>query len=204
MIAIIDYGMGNLRSVVKAFQRINVNVAVTSVPQEIEKASAIVLPGVGHFAKGMEQLQKLHLKEIICEQVFVKKKKILGICLGMQLLTNRSEEGNAEGFCLIDAETKHFKNFLKSGDLKIPHMGWNTIKIKTETDFSAGISEEDFFYFVHSYYVECKNMEDVIFSTEYGSEIHSGFRHENIYGLQFHPEKSYDPGLKLLSNFSKL
>lgn len=204
MIAIIDYGMGNLRSVVKAFQRINVNVAVTSDAQEIEKASAIVLPGVGHFAKGMEQLLKLHLMEIICEHVAVKKKKILGICLGMQLLTNRSEEGNAKGLCLIDAETKHFKNILTSGDLKIPHMGWNNLKIKNETDFSAGISEEDFFYFVHSYYVECKNMEDIIFSTEYGSEFHSGFRHENIYGLQFHPEKSYDPGLKLLSNFSKI
>jgi glutamine amidotransferase len=201
MIAIIDYGMGNLRSVVKAFQRINANVLVTSVAQEIEKASAIVLPGVGHFATGMEQLRKLKLKEIICEQVVVKKKKILGICLGMQLLTNKSEEGNAEGLCLIDAETKHFNNFLKSGDLKIPHMGWNNIKIKIKTDFSAGISEEDFFYFVHSYFVECRNDRDVIFSTEYGIEFHSGFRHENIYGLQFHPEKSYDPGLKLLSNF---
>lgn len=203
MIAIIDYGMGNLRSVVKAFQRINVNIAVTSVPQEIEKASAIVLPGVGHFAMGMEQLRKLQLKEIISEQVVVEKKKILGICLGMQLLTNWSEEGDAEGLGLIDAETKHFNNFLKPGGLKIPHMGWNTLKIKDHTDFTAGISEEDFFYFVHSYYVECRNIEDVIFSTEYGIEFHSGFRHENIYGLQFHPEKSYDPGLKLLSNFSK-
>ncbi len=203
MIAIIDYGMGNLRSVVKAFQRINVNVLVTSVPQEIEKASAIVLPGVGHFAKGMEQLRKLHLEEIIYEQVVEKKKKILGICLGMQLLTNRSEEGHAEGLCLIDAETKHFNNFIKPGYLKIPHMGWNTIKIKDQTDVTAGISEEYFFYFVHSYFVECRNLKDVIFSTKYGIEFHSGFRHENIYGLQFHPEKSYDPGLKLLSNFSK-
>jgi glutamine amidotransferase len=201
MIAIIDYDMGNLRSVVKAFQRINANVLVTSVAQEIEKASAIVLPGVGHFATGMEQLRKLKLKEIICEQVVVKKKKILGICLGMQLLTNKSEEGDAEGLCLIDAETKHFKNFFTSGDLKIPHMGWNTLKIKDQSDFTAGISEEGFFYFVHSYFVECRNDRDVIFSTEYGIEFHSGFRHENIYGLQFHPEKSYDPGLKLLSNF---
>ena len=201
-IVIIDYGMGNLRSVQKAFQRININAVVTYKPQAIAKADKIILPGVGHFAQGIKNLAISGFIDPINEAVLVKKKSVLGICLGMQLLTDHSEEGNLNGLGLVKGNVRKFPPPKKG--LKIPHMGWNSLIAKKTSDLNSGLSQDDFVYFVHSYYVSCSNTDDVLFQTEYDFIFDSAFQHENIIGFQFHPEKSHKTGLKLLSNFVKL
>jgi glutamine amidotransferase len=202
MITIIDYGMGNLRSVQKAFQRINVSAIVTDKPTDIAKADKIILPGVGHFAQGMKNLADSGFIDAIKDAVIVKKKIILGICLGMQLLTEHSEEGNVNGLGLIKGNVRKFPTPKK--ELKIPHMGWNSLISRKISNLNFGIAQDDFVYFVHSYYTSCNNKDDVLFQTEYGIMFDSAFQHENIVGFQFHPEKSHQTGSKLLSNFVKL
>jgi glutamine amidotransferase len=150
----------------------------------------------------MEQLEQLGLIEVLNKVVLLDKKPILGICLGMQLMTNFSEEGNVNGLGLIDAQTRKFKQQDKS--LKIPHMGWNTVQFKKESNLRNHIRQDPRYYFVHSYFVECNKNEDILCSTYYGKEFVSGFQHENIFGLQFHPEKSHKFGMELLANFCKL
>lgn len=202
MIIIVDYGMGNLRSVSKAFERINVRAEVSNDVEHILKAEKIVLPGVGHFKKGIESLIKTGLAEVLNRKVIQEKVPILGICLGMQLMTDFSEEGNVPGFGWIKAKTNKF-TFSTNG-LKIPHIGWNSISIKKENKLLAGLNEEDLFYFVHSYFVSCENGEDILSETNYGNDFVSAISKDNIYGCQFHPEKSHDAGLHLLRNFANL
>lgn len=202
MIVIIDYGMGNLRSVQKAFERIKVPVFISSDKTEIPKADKIVLPGVGNFERGITNLRSIGLFDTLNEVVIEYKIPILGICLGMQLMTEFSEEGNVEGFGWIKARTKKFV-FDRAG-LKIPHMGWNNINVVRDNIITNNISPDNLFYFVHSYYVSCENQGDVLATTNYGASFVSSFQKENIYGCQFHPEKSHDAGLKMLKNFSEL
>lgn len=199
MIAIINYGMGNLRSVQKAFERLGLQADIVSDPGQLHKASKIILPGVGHFAKGMNNLRESGLADAIREEVLITQKPILGICLGMQLMTNSSEEGNCEGLCFLDAETVRFPS--GSNSFKIPHMGWNEIKPVKESSLLAGIDKKSLMYFVHSYFVKCHQEKDVLFSTDYGLPFDAGFEHKNIVGFQFHPEKSHKAGLQLLKNF---
>jgi len=198
-IAIINYGMGNLRSVQKAFERIGIQADIVSDPGHFQNASKIILPGVGHFGKGMKNLKESGMADAIKEEVIMKQKPILGICLGMQLLTNFSEEGNCEGLGLVDAETVRFPS--GPAGLKIPHMGWNEIKPVKESGLNLGIDKDCFMYFVHSYFVKCHQEKDVLFSADYGITFDAGFEHENITGVQFHPEKSHKSGLQLLKNF---
>jgi imidazole glycerol-phosphate synthase subunit HisH len=202
MIVIIDYGMGNLRSVQKAFQRLNCPVLISRDINEIEKADKLVLPGVGHFAKGMNNLNEYNLINILNYKVNQAKTPVLGICLGMQLMTSFSEEGNINGLNWIDARTVrfNFSNLPDQSICKIPHMGWNNITVAKHNLFSS-ITDSDFFYFVHSYYVKCNNDNDVLFRTNYNIDFDSGFIKDNIIGVQFHPEKSHSSGLKLLKNF---
>lgn len=202
MIVIIDYGMGNLRSVQKAFERIKVPVLITSDKMAILKADKIVLPGVGNFERGITNLKSNGLFDTLNEAVTENKIPILGICLGMQLMTEFSEEGNAEGFGWVKAKTKKFV-FEKSG-LKIPHMGWNNLLVKNNESLFKGINEKNFFYFVHSYYVTCEDEIDVLAETNYGYKFVSAFNKGNIWGCQFHPEKSHDAGLTVLRNFTNL
>jgi imidazole glycerol-phosphate synthase subunit HisH len=199
MLVIIDYGMGNLHSVYKAFRRIGADVLVTGQVKDIEKADKLVLPGVGHFKKGMENLIQKGLDLIIKEKA-AKQTPMIGICLGMQLLTNYSEEGNVGGLSLIDATTIHFKNWGIENKYKIPHIGWNTIDCAGSSSVLKGLHNE-VMYFVHSYAVRCNNLTEVICSTNYGVDFHSGFQKDNIIGVQFHPEKSHKAGLELLKNF---
>jgi glutamine amidotransferase len=200
MVVIIDYGMGNLRSVQKAFERIKVPVKVSSNIADILSADKLVLPGVGNFAKGVSNLNERKIYEVLNEVVLNKKKPILGICLGMQLMTEFSEEGNSNGFGWIAAKTQKF-NFHSDG-LKIPHMGWNNIFIKKNDLLYEGVGQDTFFYFVHSYFITCKDESDIITETNYGINFVSSFRKDNVYGCQFHPEKSHDAGLMLLRNFA--
>jgi glutamine amidotransferase len=200
MICIIDFGMGNLHSVYKAFKRVGAEVQIITSPSGIEKYDKIILPGVGDFKKGMFNLKSAGFIESINQQVIENKIPILGICLGMQLLTTYSEEGDAEGLDLINAKTIHFKNLGIPENLKIPHIGWNNIIKCSSTELLSG-SENEMVYFVHSYAVICNNPVNVICETNYGVTFHSGIQKENIYGLQFHPEKSHKVGLCILKNF---
>lgn len=202
MITIIDYGMGNLRSVQKAFERIRVLANISSDVSEILNAEKLVLPGVGHFAQGISNLKQKGLFNTLNEAVIEKKKPILGICLGMQLMTEYSEEGNCEGFGWINANTNRFT--FNTNGLKIPHMGWNNLSVKNSDSIFRGISAENFFYFVHSYFISCKNESDILTETMYGNNFVSSFQKGNIFGCQFHPEKSHDKGLQVLKNFAEI
>jgi imidazole glycerol-phosphate synthase subunit HisH len=201
MIFIIDYGMGNLRSVQKAFERIKVPVKVVNDPCCLSEADKILLPGIGHFVQGMKNLEQSGFADAIKEAVLVKQIPILGICLGMQLMTNQSEEGDFSGLGFINAKTIKFPPGI---GIKIPHMGWNSIKFLKNSDLTAGIQQDTLVYFVHSYFVQCLHSEDRLFTTDYGVSFDSAFHHQNIIGFQFHPEKSHIIGLNLLKNFAKL
>lgn len=198
MIVIVDYGLGNLGSVKKAINRVGYGCLVSNNPDEIKSADKLILPGVGNFKVGIENLKSKNLVKILEEEVLEKKKPILGICLGMQLMTSSSEEGLCEGLNWVGGFTQRFPD---SDNLKIPHMGWNTLRFENHHTIYNEISEQDFFYFVHSYYVTGVEPKYKISETEYGLGFVSSFAKENIIGCQFHPEKSHDAGLKLLRNF---
>ena len=198
MIVVVDYGMGNLRSVSKALESVGAKTKVTSKPEDIISASAIVVPGVGAFRRGMDNLRKYGLSSVIIESIN-KNKPFLGICLGLQLLFTESEEhGICKGLNIIEGNVRKF-----STQVKIPHMGWNQIKVKTTTLFD-GIPDNSYFYFDHSYYVEPKDKNTVIATTEYGENFASAVNKDNVWGVQFHPEKSSTLGLKILKNFAEL
>lgn len=202
MIHIVDYQMGNLRSVQKAFERIGAPSRMTGDPEEITKARKLILPGVGHFSQAMDILTSSGLSDALNQAVRVHKTPILGICLGMQLMTEFSEEGAADGFGWVKGRTSKFT--FADPALKIPHMGWNRLSPKKQSQLMQGVSTEDYFYFVHSYFVTCDDPEDVLTGTQYGNTFVSAFQHGHIYGCQFHPEKSHDAGLGILKNFSDM
>ena len=200
MIAIIDYGMGNLGSVKKKMDRIGVKSIITSDAQEIKNSNKIILPGVGHFAKAVSEIKSRGLWDLLSEQVQAEKKTILGICLGMQLMVKSSEEGNSEGFGWIDAKVIRFK-VSDTTRYKIPHMGWNTTNPTKDSSLFERINSNSEFYFVHSYHVQCNNPDDILAETNYDYNFTSAFQKANIFGVQFHPEKSHDAGEILLRNF---
>ena len=201
MIVIVDYGLGNLVSVKNMLKKLGIESTITDKKEAIEKAKKIILPGVGAFDNGMNLIKQKGLLEVLNQKATVEKIPVLGICLGMQLLTKGSEEGIEKGLGWVDAQTIKF-NFTDRV-LKIPHMGWSYIDVKKENKL---IRKEDKhrFYFVHSYYVKCNNENDIIANCNYGNEFTCILNHENIYGAQFHPEKSLKFGMELLNNFSKL
>ncbi len=200
MIAIVDYGMGNLKSVEKGFLKVSCEAQVTSDPSVIEKAKGIVIPGVGAFRDCINRLKQLKLVDVIYKSI-EKGKPYLGICLGLQLLFTESEEfGRYEGLDIIKGKVKRFPEM----GLKIPHMGWNRVHIKRSPTVFEEIPDGSYFYFVHSYYVEPEDPSVVAATTEYGIEFTSMVWHDNIIAMQFHPEKSQTLGLKVLEGFGKL
>lgn len=203
MITIVDYGMGNLGSIFNMFKKIGVQSKITSDKIEIEKASKILLPGVGSFDAAMSKIKELDFQSLLNFKALEEKIPVLGICLGMQLLTNSSEEGNLPGLGWIPAETLKFK-FDANQNLKIPHMGWNMVQKNRSSKLIDDFEEEARFYFVHSYYVKCKNDANSILKTNYGFTFDSVIQKDNIYGAQFHPEKSHKFGMKLFKNFSEI
>lgn len=202
-VIILDYGMGNLHSVKKKLQRIGVNAEVSNNPSKIVGASKLFLPGVGHFSKAILNLKTLNLHDALNEAVLVKKTPILGICLGLQLMAKISEEGKVEGFGWFDAEVVHF-NIQDQLKHKIPHMGWNNVKNNKKSLLFDGIPESQEFYFVHSYHIKSNNEEEILATSEYEYSFVSALEKDNIYGVQFHPEKSHDLGEKMLANFLKI
>ncbi|HWO42440.1 MAG TPA: imidazole glycerol phosphate synthase subunit HisH [Candidatus Eisenbacteria bacterium] len=200
MIAIIDYGMGNLRSVQKGFEKVGYRAVVTRAAGEIAAAAGVVLPGVGAFRACMENLERFGLIEPIREAV-KSQKPFLGVCLGFQLLFSESEEfGRQKGLDLIPGRVV---KFAPDGGLKIPHMGWNTIEKRTPTLFLDGIPSGAFAYFVHSYYVVPEDRSLVATTTEYGCEFASSIATDHLFATQFHPEKSQEVGLRMLENFGR-
>ena len=197
-IKIINYGLGNLRSIQRAFSRIGYNSEITDSLKELQSSDKLILPGVGYFSTGINNMHEIGLIDTLNELVLVKKRHILGICLGMQLFTRYSEEGDVNGLKWINLNTKRFP----VSNLKVPHIGWNTATPIKNNDLFKGIDENSKFYFVHSYYVE-KTIEntDTLTTTDYGIEFNSSLSKDNIFATQFHPEKSQKPGLKLLENF---
>ncbi len=198
MLLLVDYGMGNLRSVSKALEKVGFSVKVSSDPEEVKKAEVLVLPGVGAFRDAMENLKKLGLlKEII--RHIEKGKPYMGICLGLQLLFERSYEfGETEGFGVLEGEV-----VLLPPKVKVPHIGWNQLWKQKPSDLLNGIKEGEYFYFVHSYHVVPKRQDIVLTTTDYGIDFVSSIEYENIFAVQFHPEKSQKAGLRLLENFRR-
>ncbi len=200
-VAIIDYEAGNLRNVQKAIEKFNINAEIISDGEELVHYDSIVLPGVGSFYHGMNKLIERNFKKLIREEVLVKKKPFLGICLGMQLMGKKGEEGETcEGLNILPFEVKHF------GDtkLRIPHIGWNNIKKNPNSKLLYDIPDNSDFYFVHSYHIDKIEKKYVSGICEYGIEFVAAIESENIFGTQFHPEKSQQYGLKIIENFLKI
>jgi glutamine amidotransferase len=201
MIVVVDYGMGNLRSVQKGFENVGSPAIISRDPLEIAKADRLVLPGVGAFPECMRNLSRLDLVDPILE--FIQSgKPFLGICLGLQLLFDESEEfGTHEGFKVIRGRVKAFD---RNMGLKIPHMGWNNVTFKKDVPIFRGIPDGSFFYFVHSYYVDPEISSDIAAESKYGITFTCAIARDNIFAVQFHPEKSQEIGLRVLRNFSKI
>jgi imidazole glycerol-phosphate synthase subunit HisH len=205
LIAIIDYGMGNLRSVQKGFEAVGAEAIITSDSQKILSANSVVLPGVGAFKACMDNLEKFDLIDTVKKSV-QSGKPFLGICLGLQLLFSQAEEfGSVSGLDILKGKVVGFKDAPNSGDpLKIPHMGWNNVEVKPSHPLFDSVPNQSYFYFVHSYYVVPEDKATVATTTNYGVDFVSGVHQENIHAFQFHPEKSQQLGLTVLKNFSKL
>ena len=201
MITIIDYGMGNIGSLQNMIKRVGGTSISTSDPIEILSAQKLILPGVGHFGQAMERLVNLKLVDILNEAVIQRHIKILCICLGAQLATQSSEEGIKPGFGWIDGKTIRFQ---LGNEYRLPHMGWNDIKLQKESRLFTGMPENPRFYFVHSYHLALEQKEDILAETEYGYKFTAAFEHENIYGMQYHPEKSHKYGMCIMNNFVEL
>ena len=197
MIVIVDYGMGNLHSVLHKIQKITPDVKLSSMPGDIDQADKLILPGVGQYAAGMKNLKEYGLIEPLNQKVLKDRTPILGICLGMQIFTDYGEEGGANGLGWIRGRTIR----LNPPNLPIPHVGWNTIKLKKETRLFDDLTPDYRYYFTHSYHVVCEDASDVLATTVYGQEFTSAIQKNNIIGTQFHPEKSHIAGVGVLNNF---
>jgi glutamine amidotransferase len=204
MVIIINYGMGNLGSIVNMFKKIGVTAKVSSTEEDITTAERIVLPGVGAFDTGMARLNELGLIPLLNENIIKREVPVLGLCLGMQLITRGSEEGNQPGLGWIAADTIRFRFDPKSNGLKIPHMGWNTVRVMSSHKLFNQLTEDARFYFVHSYHVVCDHPENILAYTEHGYEFASAIQCGNVMGVQFHPEKSHRFGMQLLRNFMEI
>jgi imidazole glycerol-phosphate synthase subunit HisH len=205
MITIIDYGLGNINAIHTVYKNLNIPVTVVSKPSDLDNAEKLILPGVGTFDFAMDKLNKSGLRDKLNKLVNDNDVPILGICVGMQMMAENSEEGQMDGLGWVKGDVLHFKH-IKSDDKKmdVPHMGWNSITPKIENPLIAGLSKDSYFYFLHSYYCEVHDDTIIVSSTKYGNDFVSTINDGNIYGVQFHPEKSHQFGIQLLKNFSEL
>jgi len=198
---IVDFGMGNLRSIQHKLEGIGVKAVVSRDAGDVESADRLILPGVGHFAHGMENLRQSGLLDVLNHRVLQDKIPVLGICLGMQLFSGWSEEGEVKGLGWIEATTRRFEKSRMFVSCRIPHVGWNGIKAVGENGLLDGVADGQEFYFTHSYHVCCDNAANVVATTNYGYDFVSIVRRENIVGVQFHPEKSHEEGMIIVKNF---
>ncbi|MCD4731272.1 MAG: imidazole glycerol phosphate synthase subunit HisH [Bacteroidales bacterium] len=202
MITIVNYGMGNVASIANMLKRIGTESLITSEISDIENANKLILPGVGSFDAAVKELKTRKLWSTLNKKVLSEKTPVLGICLGMQLICISSDEGEKNGLGWIDAHCCRF-DFGRISELKIPCMGWNFVTAVKKNPLFNGL-EEPKFYFVHSYHLKCQNRDDIIATAEYGYSYPAAVQNENIFGVQFHPEKSHNFGMQLLKNFTEI
>jgi glutamine amidotransferase len=203
MIALVDYGLGNIQAFANIYRRLGIEVWAASSPSDLRRASHIILPGVGAFDWAMTRLQQSGLRQALDEEVLVAKKPVLGICVGMQMMARTSEEGNLPGLGWIDASVLKFDTSLLQGKTHLPHMGWNDVSPARSGGLFDGLDAPRY-YFLHSYYMKPNRAEDTLATTTYGTTFTSAVRSGNVYGTQFHPEKSHQWGIGLLKNFAEL
>ncbi len=203
MIRIIDYGLGNISAFLNVYKRLNIAATAAKTVDELQGATKLILPGVGAFDHAMELLNRSGMRETVDDLVIRQRMPVLGICVGMQILAKSSEEGKAEGLGWISGEVKGFRS-LNRPNLILPHMGWNDVTPTAGSHLFAGLEHDARFYFLHSFYFECARPQDVAASSSYGTEFHCAVHADNIYGVQFHPEKSHHYGTQLLKNFAEL
>lgn len=201
---IVECGMGNVGSVLNMFRKIGADVLISSSKGDIDRASKLVLPGVGAFDAGISALERSGLLPAIEQAVLGQGKPVLGVCLGMQLLMERSEEGSRPGLGWISGEAVRFPSEVEGKPVKVPHMGWNRVEWRSDFPLRTDSGERERFYFVHSYHVVCRQTEHVAGTTRYAGQFTSAIARENIFGVQFHPEKSHVYGMRLLRNFAFL
>lgn len=204
MITIVDYGLGNIRSFANVYERLNIKTKIARSTNDLRDASRIILPGVGAFDYAITQLNLSGMRDELEKQVIINKVPVIGICVGMQMLAKSSDEGVLAGLGWIDGSVKIFDAAKIAHKTRLPHMGWNSINPVKVNPLLAGFGEESRFYFLHSYFLVCNDEENVIATTEYGIKYACAVCKDNIYGVQFHPEKSHSNGIQLLQNFAKI
>jgi imidazole glycerol-phosphate synthase subunit HisH len=202
-IVIVDYRTGNLNSIKRTLNRIGGLPIISSRIDDLTRADKIILPGIGHFARAMANLNKLGLLDALNEAVLIRRKPVLGICLGMELMALTSKEGDMQGLRWLDAEAVRFE-FSAGASPKVPHMGWNRIQIKKGSPLMKDVNDESEFYFAHSYYLNINDRSDLLNETEYGVSFPSAVERHNIFGVQYHPEKSHHAGAQVLKNFVEM
>jgi len=204
MITIIDYGSGNIRAIGNIYDKLKIEYKIAKRPEEVIGAEKIFLPGVGAFDETISMLDQTGFRKVLDIEVLQNMVPIIGICVGMQILAESSEEGKLLGLGYIKGKVKRIDESLLNQKPKLPHLGWNSIDIMRQNELLKNIDSELGFYFLHSYYFECENKEDILTTTNYGQAFASAINHDNVYGIQFHPEKSHQNGINLLHNFAKL
>ena len=204
MIGIIDYGLGNIKAFLNVYNRLSISAKVIKVKNDFEGVSKIILPGVGAFDHAMTKLNNSGFRDKLEMLVCSEMTPVLGICVGMQILSNSSDEGGLSGLGWIDGKVEKFNINDIPYKTKLPHMGWNNVSLKNDNPLMKGLSENSKFYFLHSYFFSCRDKSNSLASSFYGKEFTSAVNHENVYGVQFHPEKSHHNGVTLLKNFSLL
>lgn len=204
MIAIVDYGLGNVKAFFDVYKKLNFDAQIVQAAGDLNKADKVILPGVGAFDHAMERLERSGMKTALNDLVINGNVPVLGVCVGMQVLADSSEEGKLPGLGWIKGEVKRFSPSHSNSLMRIPHMGWNSVAPFTDNGLFNGLDANTRFYFLHSYYFRCDQPENVLALTNYDGEFACAVQSSNIFGVQFHPEKSHHWGIKLLENFAKL
>ena len=204
MISIVDYGSGNIQAIQNIYKRLNIESQIVSTAEELARATRIILAGVGAFDETMKLLDKSGMREVLDKLVLNDKIPVLGVCVGMQIMATSSDEGELSGLNWFDANVKKLDESLIPHKPKVPHMGWNTAIPTNDNEIFIGLDKEKGFYFLHSYYFECNDETDILAKTLYGQEFASAVQKDNIYGFQFHPEKSHSNGINVFRNFAEL
>jgi len=204
MITIIDYGLGNVLAFVNVYNRLNIPVAVAKSASDLANATKLILPGVGSFDHAMQQLDQSGMRQPVEQLVLQNAMPVLGICVGMQMLAKFSDEGELPGLGWIDGEVKKFDLSAMPRGTNLPHMGWNDVKPVVDSGLFKGMEQDVRFYFLHSFYFECHQQPNVLAVTDYGGQFSCAVRRDNVYGVQFHPEKSHHFGSQLLKNFAEV
>lgn len=204
MIVLIDYGVGNISAFLNIYKHLNIPVRTAKTVAELEGAEKLILPGVGHFDYAMQRFNGSGMRETVDEMVRTGKKPVIGICVGMQMMAKSSDEGQLPGLGWIDAHVEKFSDSQRSAKMPLPHMGWNDVYALKNNPLFSGLEHDARFYFLHSYYFKCTLPQDAVAEAEYGIRFTAAVNHENVYGIQCHPEKSHNFGIQLLKNFAEL